>query len=149
MSNEHVPADGTVSTRRRVLKAAGLVGAGALLPVAADATDAATAPASAPAGVSTGGIDWPQAGADAGRSSRLPDGTAPTADPTERWRYRNDRYHEGVAVVGVFSAYVAWVTATERTVVVTVPPRCDIPCTSEVTTLSVGCPRMWMWKRIR
>lgn len=104
------------STLRTVLAAAGLIGAGGLLQPAtgrvleadeavaggrdAETEDAAAAESAAGARppVDEGG-DWPQHGAGTGNAAHLPHGVAPTGDVSEAWRYRNDRYHEGVAVV--------------------------------------------------
>lgn len=113
MSPDDTPVHDARTTRRSVLAAAGVLGAGAFLPVAAKAADAdrflsdddamtdpETVGEQTNATVQASGPDWPQDGAGPGHASFLPDGVAPTTNPTERWRYRNDRYHDGVAVVG-------------------------------------------------
>lgn len=133
---DDVPSnDGGGSTRRTVLAIGGLIGGGALLrPVAgrildgsggteeAATTDSAAAdPAVEAQARVTGSDDWPQHSADAGNAAHIPDGVAPTGDVSEAWRYRNDRFHEGVAVVdgtvyvgGKTLAAVDAATGTER-----------------------------------
>lgn len=105
MTDEDVPVDSTGSTRRSVLKAAGVVGAGALLPVAATAEGfTETAP---------DGSGWTQIHGNAANNRHLPDGSAPVADPTVRWEKTDDRITEGVAITAD-SVYVGGKALTAR-----------------------------------
>ena len=149
---DDVPStDRGVSTRRGVLGLAGLVGGGALLqpvagrllgrPPSPDGASDDAAASSLPLG--TG--DWPQHSADAGNTAHLPDGVAPTGNVSEAWRYDNDRYHDGLAVVdgtvyvgGKSLAAVDAATGTERwTYRPEVPP---MPPNSEADTPEFGTP---------